>query len=46
MEWMVLNWNKLAKDFYDRRGAKQMSEWQLYRLARTEMEQILGEARG
>jgi GNAT superfamily N-acetyltransferase len=42
MEWTVLDWNQIAKDFYDRLGAKHMKEWQLYRLVRDEMEQILG----
>ncbi len=41
MEWTVLDWNQLAKDFYDRLGAKHMKEWQLYRLVRNEMEEIL-----
>jgi GNAT superfamily N-acetyltransferase len=41
MEWTVLDWNQLAKDFYDRLGAKHMKEWQLYRLIRPEMERIL-----
>ncbi len=44
MEWTVLDWNQLAKDFYDRLGAKHMREWQLYRLVRSEMEKILGKA--
>lgn len=46
MEWTVLDWNQLAKNFYDRLGAKHMREWQLYRLIRPEMEEILAEARG
>jgi GNAT superfamily N-acetyltransferase len=32
MEWAVLDWNQLAKDFYDRQGATHMKEWQLYRI--------------
>jgi GNAT superfamily N-acetyltransferase len=43
MEWTVLDWNQLARDFYDRLGAKHMKEWQLYRLVRNEMEMILEE---
>jgi len=46
MEWTVLDWNKLAKDFYERLGAKHMKEWQLYRLVRADMEKTLEEARG
>ena len=31
MEWMVLDWNQLARDFYHRQGARHMREWLLYR---------------
>jgi hypothetical protein len=30
-----LNWNKRAIDFYEKMGAKPMSEWTVYRLAGT-----------
>lgn len=53
MEWAVLDWNRLAIDFYKNLGAKHMKEWQLYRLVRSDMEGILsgsndnpGRARG
>jgi GNAT superfamily N-acetyltransferase len=32
MEWMVLDWNKSAQIFYERKGANKMSEWELYRI--------------
>ena len=32
MEWSVLDWNKLAINFYDKIGARQMKEWLLYRI--------------
>jgi len=32
VEWWVLDWNKPAIDFYERMGAKPMSEWTVYRL--------------
>jgi hypothetical protein len=32
MEWIVLDWNTLARDFYHRRGAQWMKDWLLYRL--------------
>jgi GNAT superfamily N-acetyltransferase len=32
MDWNVLDWNTSARDFYDRRNAKWMKEWLLYRL--------------
>jgi ribosomal protein S18 acetylase RimI-like enzyme len=31
LEWIVLDWNKNAIDFYDRLGAKGMNEWKFYR---------------
>lgn len=31
-EWSVLNWNQRAIDFYEKMGAKPMSEWTIYRL--------------
>jgi GNAT superfamily N-acetyltransferase len=41
MEWAVLDWNRLALDFYERMGARQMKEWQLFRLVRSDMETLL-----
>jgi GNAT superfamily N-acetyltransferase len=32
MDWIVLDWNTPARDFYDRRKAQWMKEWLLYRL--------------
>lgn len=32
MEWVCLNWNTLASDFYERRGAVHMDEWRTYRV--------------
>ena len=32
MDWTVLDWNTLARDFYARRNAQWMKEWLLYRL--------------
>ena len=31
-EWMVLDWNEPAIRFYEAMGAKQMSEWRLFRV--------------
>jgi GNAT superfamily N-acetyltransferase len=31
-EWWVLDWNESAIDFYQRLGARAMSEWTVYRL--------------
>lgn len=33
MEWAVLDWNRPAIDFYERLGARAMSEWTIFRLA-------------
>ncbi len=42
MEWMVLDWNQLAIDFYKGFGATHMKEWNLYRLVRSDMELMIG----
>jgi GNAT superfamily N-acetyltransferase len=44
MEWTVLDWNQLAIDFYTRLGATHMKEWQVHRLARKDMEEIIAAA--
>ncbi|BBN83897.1 GCN5 family N-acetyltransferase [Pseudoalteromonas sp. A25] len=36
-EWVVLDWNKPAIDFYDSIGAKPQSEWIIYRLCGDEL---------
>lgn len=32
MEWQVLDWNTLARGFYDRRNAQWMKQWLVYRI--------------
>ena len=32
MEWAVLTWNKKAQRFYEKLGARRMSDWYVYRL--------------
>jgi GNAT superfamily N-acetyltransferase len=32
VEWAALDWNELALGFYDRLGARRMSEWRMLRL--------------
>jgi GNAT superfamily N-acetyltransferase len=45
MDWMVLDWNRLAIDFYDRLGARQLSEWHTYRLTADQLREMAeGEA--
>lgn len=34
MEWTCLDWNTRAQCFYERVGARRLSEWHLYRLTR------------
>jgi ribosomal protein S18 acetylase RimI-like enzyme len=41
MEWMVLDWNRLALNFYKRLGSKRLNEWLPFRLNRSQMKQIL-----
>jgi len=33
VEWMVLNWNTLALDFYNRLGAEPLDDWRTMRLS-------------
>lgn len=41
MEWVVLDWNQLAIDFYERKlGARRMSEWYTYRLTAGQLREI------
>lgn len=41
MEWVVLDWNRLALDFYAKFGAKQLSDWITMRLTRDDFSRIL-----
>ena len=40
MEWVVLDWNQLAIDFYDRLGARRLTEWYTYRLTAEQLREI------
>jgi len=42
LEWVVLDWNALAIDFYDRLGAVRMKEWLPYRLAGDALRAVAG----
>jgi GNAT superfamily N-acetyltransferase len=44
MEWVVLDWNTGAQQFYQRIGARHLTEWQFYRLRREEMPAALHSA--
>ncbi len=40
MEWVVLDWNELAIEFYEKLGARRMEEWYTYRLTGEQMREI------
>lgn len=44
MEWVVLDWNRLAIDFYERLGARRLQEWYTYRLDRQQLESLAAPA--
>jgi GNAT superfamily N-acetyltransferase len=41
MEWVVLDWNKLAIQFYQRAGARHLTEWLTYRLERKQLDSLI-----
>lgn len=41
IEWVVLNWNKPAIDFYESFGSKPMDEWTTYRLSSEKFDKLL-----
>ncbi|MEO5589423.1 MAG: GNAT family N-acetyltransferase [Gemmatimonadaceae bacterium] len=40
IEWVVLDWNALAIDFYKRLGAHSMDDWRIFRLTGTSLESL------
>lgn len=44
MEWVVLDWNELAIDFYERLGSSRLSEWYTYRLTADQLRKLAREA--
>ncbi|MEX2570687.1 MAG: GNAT family N-acetyltransferase [Gemmatimonadota bacterium] len=40
MDWVVLDWNELAIDFYERLGATRLTEWHTYRLNADQLARI------
>ena len=40
LEWVVLEWNTHAIEFYERFGAQHMNDWLLYRLDRPALERL------
>ncbi len=43
MDWVVLDWNTNAQRFYQRLGAKHLTEWQCYRTEINDIEVTIGE---
>lgn len=43
MEWVVLDWNQSAIDFYEAIGAERLSEWLPYRLTRDRLQALGGQ---
>ena len=42
MEWSVLDWNKNAIGFYEKLGARRLSEWRVYRLDSRRLASLAG----
>jgi diamine N-acetyltransferase len=42
VEWMVLNWNTLALDFYHRLGAEPLDDWTTMRLSGEALRRLAG----
>jgi GNAT superfamily N-acetyltransferase len=42
-EWSVLNWNKRAIDFYEKMGARALSEWTVYRMSGESLTKLSGQ---
>ena len=40
-EWVVLDWNEPAKQFYESLGAKPLGDWKLYRMDEAALKNIL-----
>jgi len=43
IEWVVLNWNKSAIDFYEKSGAKILADWQTVQMTKENIEQFISE---
>ncbi len=43
-EWVVLDWNQSAADFYETLGAEQMSDWRLFRMSGEALEKLAARA--
>ena len=41
VDWVVLDWNKSAIDFYKKIGAEELSEWKTFRLESSKFDSLL-----
>ncbi len=41
-EWVALDWNRNAIDFYEKLGAKQLTEWRIFRLNGDDLAKLAG----
>lgn len=41
MEWVVLDWNTHAQEFYKKLGARHLEDWYFYRLDRESLEKLV-----
>lgn len=46
MEWMALDWNTRAHDFYKELGAEMLGEWELFRATGTSLDKLAELANG
>ena len=42
-EWVVLDWNKTAIDFYEKSGAKILTDWQTVQMTKGNIKQFISE---
>lgn len=46
LEWVALDWNRPALDFYEKLGARRLDDWKVLRLERDGIKRLAGEAGG
>ena len=46
LEWVALDWNEPALNFYEKLGARRLDDWVIHRLERDEIRRLAGEGEG
>jgi len=46
LEWVALDWNEPALNFYAKLGARRLDDWVIHRLERDGIERLAGEGDG